>query len=147
MSLLFKNNLKKNFIFNISKFLTKKILQLKNIHKGQSCYIFGDGISIKWFNLSAFPKKITFVLGKILSHKEANFLNIKYVTPIEPYWFYPGFWTKYITRSVCMPEIQKAYRSIIKKIDTEFFINLSNYPILKNSGICFLSLVSFISNS
>ena len=68
MRIKLKNNLIKKFIFNSSKFLTKKILQLKNTHKGQSCYIFGDGISIKWFNLSAFPKKITFVLGKILSH-------------------------------------------------------------------------------
>jgi hypothetical protein len=140
MRLKLKNNLIKKFIFNSSKFLTEKILQLKNTHKGQSCYIFGDGISIKWFNLSAFPKKITFVLGKILSHKEANFLNIKYVTPIEPYWFYPYLYNYSGSNKLFWKnKIQVKYREWIKQEkDISFFINLSNYPVIRNNNIYFV---------
>jgi hypothetical protein len=140
MRIKLKNNLIKKFIFNSSKFLTEKILQLKNTHKGQSCYIFGDGISIKWFNLSAFPKKITFVLGKILSHKEANFLNIKYVTPIEPYWFYPYLYNYSGSNKLFWKnKIQVKYREWIKQEkDLSFFINLSNYPVIRNNNIYFV---------
>lgn len=126
----------KNGVKLLSAHQLEKIKKFKNKHLGEDCYIIGDGVSIKWFELNQFSNKIAISASSLIPfHNSFSDLNLRYAMVPEPYWFYPGFWTKYITRSVSMPEIQRAYRSIIKKnLDTEFFINLSNYPILKNTG-------------
>ena len=41
--------------------LLSKIHPYKDIHKGESCYVMGDGVSVKWFDLSAFSDKIAIV--------------------------------------------------------------------------------------
>ena len=78
--------LKKN-LFEISKPITNKTLQFKNQHLNQSCYIFGDGVSLKWFDLEAFANKPSILLNKFILHKDANKLDLKYHFLIEPFFF------------------------------------------------------------
>jgi hypothetical protein len=126
----------KKYIFDFSQPITKKIFKFKNIHKGGSCYIFGDGISLKWFDLRAFSKKPTFALSKIIFHKQSHYLNIKYLLAIEPYWFYPynySYFNKWWRN-----KIQKKTRKYIKEKKYSLFLNLSNFPIIRSSNLFFL---------
>ena len=142
----------KKFLFKVAKPILNRIYSLKNYHKGESCYIFGDGISIKWFDLSSFSDKPVISLNKIAFHKQSNLLNLKYCLFIEPYYFYPYFWdrdeatTKITGKKFFRNNIQKKFRELIKtRKDTTFFTNLSNYPVLWNSNIFYL--FQMINNS
>ena len=145
MNLLNNLTFVKKIIFQISKPILNPILSLKNIHKGESCYIFGDGISIKWFDLKEFTNKPVFSLNKIAFHKQSNFLNLKYSLFIEPFYFYPYFWDRdkatveETGKKFFKNNIQEKFRDIIgQQNNTTFFVNLSNYPVLRNPKINYL---------
>ena len=69
--------------------ILKRIERFKNIHRGESCYLFGDGISIKYFDLNKFADKISIPCGFLLFHNDFNVLNTPYALLIETYYFYP----------------------------------------------------------
>ena len=79
----------KNVLEKIARPITDKVLNLKGRHKGESCYILGDGISVKWFDLGTFPKKPALTLSCVPFHKQASSLNIRYSLLVQPYYFYP----------------------------------------------------------
>ena len=49
-------------MINLDKFI--------DIHKGKTCYIFGDGPSIKYFDLSRFDDYIGISCGNQIFHKD-----------------------------------------------------------------------------
>lgn len=55
----------------------RKIFELKNTENG-ACYIFGDGASIKFFDLSSFSNYPSISLGYLPLHEHAGLLNLKY---------------------------------------------------------------------
>ena len=67
--------------------------RFKDIHKGQTCYIFGDEPSIKWFDLSNFDDHIGIACGNQMLHNDFGKLNIKYYAIPEPWLFCPN-WIK-----------------------------------------------------
>ncbi len=132
-------SLTKKIIYFITKPITQKTLQFKNLHQGESCYIFGDGASIKWFNLNMFPKKPTFTLKSMLFHKESESLDIKYSLVIEPWFFYPYFRDSFYQKEFKINKIQRKYHKYIKgKKNINFFVNLSCYPLLSGKNIYYL---------
>ena len=125
--------------------ILNRISSLKNLHAGESCYIFGDGVSIKWLDLTCFSDKPSFALNKMLFHNQAKYINIKYNLFLEPYYFFPYHWdrdettVKITGKKFFKNNIQKKFREIIKTHQTiNFFTNLSNYPVLWNSNIFYL---------
>ena len=46
----------------------KKLMKYKNIHRGDSCYIIGDGSSLKWFDFECFTDLITIAVHKVGIH-------------------------------------------------------------------------------
>jgi hypothetical protein len=123
----------------IAKPLLSKVHRYKEIHKGESCYLVGDGVSVKWFDLGAFSDRITIPCGYTPFHNEFNKLSVQYLTLVEPWWFYPLERKSPKIRKFGVNQIQFAYREIIdKNPDKEFFINLSNAPVLKNKNITYL---------
>ena len=129
----------KSILFELAQPELKKIQRYKDIHKGESCYVIGDGISLKWFDLKEFSDKTSIVVGRIPFHNEFEVLKTKYLMEMDPYIFYPHFWNKNISRTTSMPYIYKAYREIIKNNqDKQFFLNLSNYPVVRSSNLTFM---------
>jgi hypothetical protein len=128
----------KNLLFKLCQSELAKIQRYKDIHKDESCYIIGDGISLKWFDLEEFSNKISISLGLIPFHKQFKALNVKYLMLVEPYWFYPAFCGD-INNSRYMRHISKAYRGIIQdNQDKQFFLNFSNYPVLRSKNLTYL---------
>jgi len=129
----------KNLLVPIAKPLLSKIHRYKDSHKGESCYLIGDGISIKWFDLAEFSNKTAIPCAFIPFHNDFNKLSVKYLSVAEPWWFYPWERDPATTGIYKKNTRQVAYRSIIdKNPDKEFFINLSNYPVLKNKNITYI---------
>lgn len=130
----------KDYLLNIAQPELSKVHRYRNAHKGDTCYIFGDGISIKWFDLSEFSGKISIATASLLPfHNAFCALDMRYIMLTEPFWFYPGLLTKYVTKSVSMPDISRAYRRVIKdNPDTHFFLNLSNFPVMRGENISYL---------
>ena len=56
--------------------ILKRIQRFKDIHRGESCYLFGDGTSIKYFDLNKFTDKISIPCGFLLFHNDIYGLNI-----------------------------------------------------------------------
>ena len=64
---------------NLLKGLTQSNLsKFKDLHKNQQCYIFGNGPSIKWMDLSHFKDKIAICTGQLHYHKDFKELDSKY---------------------------------------------------------------------
>lgn len=121
----------------IARPITDKVLKLKNTYRGESCYIFGDGISIKWMNLSLLPRRPSFTLSCIPFHSQSRDLDIRFALLIEPWYFYPIF-----PMPVGSP--YKWWRNRINTLYTEFsasnphtniFINISNYPFFRGRNV------------
>jgi len=129
----------KKHLASLFQFELSKIHRLKDIHKGEECYFFGNGISLKWFDLNAFSDKISIGSSVLPFHNSINEINLKYIMLTEPFWFYPHIYTKYFSTSVSQPHLSRAYRKIVRdNQDIDFFFNLSNFPVIRSSNINFL---------
>ncbi len=115
------------------------IRKYKDIHKGESCYLFGDGVSIKWFDLGTFSDKQGIVCGFLPFHNDFSRLHSEYFILIEPWWFYPFQRTTSPPVKFVQNHLQKLYRKhvIEKYTDKTVFTNISNYPVLYNKNICY----------
>jgi len=129
----------KDLLALIAKPMLSKVHRYKDIHKGESCYLIGDGVSVKWFDLGVFSDKITIPCGLIPFHNDFNKMLVNYLVLIEPWWFYPWERDPPITGKYKSNPRQLAYREIINNHpDKDFFISLSNYPVLSSKNITYL---------
>ena len=111
---------------SIKKFINK--------HLGETCYILGDGPSIKSFDLSSFSNHIGIACGNLIFHNDFKKLNVKYYAIPEPWLFYPRILQKksYLKNYY---KISSFLKSEIKKSnDIQFFINLSNFGFIKSKS-------------
>ena len=130
----------KNLVALVAKPELSRIHRLKDVYKGQSCYLLGDGVSMKWFDLQNFADKPAIPLALIPFHNQFKSLHVEYTVITAPYWFYP------IKRTTEPPfrrlkyVIQSAYRKqvIARNPNIKYFVNLSNYPVLRDRNVQFV---------
>lgn len=128
----------------------KKIDELKNKEKG-SCYIFGDGKSLKYYDLSTFSNLPSITIGNLSIHNQSNILNLRYSIICDPLVFVPGkCFLDYIKRFLLQIKernISNAFKLIfpIKKLyDAMLFspkkvLLNNNKPILNSNFIAHCS--------
>lgn len=119
----------------ISSVFTRSLKKFKGVERGASCYIFGDGPSIKFFDLKSFKDKPGICCGMIPFHKDFYELNIRYVTLIEPWFFSPDFAPKKSDVKDTRIIMAKYLEIIEANPHREFFVNLTNFPILRGANI------------
>ena len=140
-------NISKDALALFAKPILSKIHKYKDIHKGESCYLIGGGVSLKWFDLSAFSGKTTISVALLPFHNDFDKLNVRYCALPEPWWFYPFQKTTMSPKGYIKNTLQIAYRECIKNNpDKEFFINLSNYPVLWDRNIIYLFRGLFVKD-
>jgi hypothetical protein len=150
-----KSILRKIFI-SFARAKLSEIQNFKNIHKNESCYLIGDGVSLKYFDLKNFSDKISIPCGLLPFHNDFELLNSPYLLLIEPWWFYPYIRTTSGSKKIVKNKIQASYRKIIEKYpQKKFFINISNiysFVGVKNITYVYRDLIdndleeSFIAN-
>jgi len=130
----------KLFLLYKNKNKINDLINLKDIHKGQECYIFGDGVSLKYFDLSVFGDKIGIGSNNLIFHKDFKKLNIKYYSIYEPFWFLPYFVSGFKGVKIWKNKIQK-YHSLRAKENNQitFFTDISNSIRFKGSNIFYVS--------
>jgi hypothetical protein len=117
-----------------------QIGKLQNIHDGDSCYIFGDGPSIKWFDFKYFGDKPSICCGMIPFHKDFNTLDVRYCSLVEPWLFCPDWAKKGSVHLKELTAMAKNYVDVIEKHqDKSFFVNLSNTFSLTSDNIFYVN--------
>ena len=72
------------FILNYNN--NKSNQTLKNKHRGETCFILGNGISLDQIPVEEINKHTVFACNEIFYHNQFNTLRIDYYTVIEPYY-------------------------------------------------------------
>ena len=143
MAIKFFSRLYKHHLIKVNKeSIINSLISFKNIHIGEECYVFGDGSSLKYFDLSQFRDKISIASNNLVFHKDFKKLNIKYYCIYEPYWFTPFFLSGFSKDQPFKLRINK-----IQKFQAKFFnenkhikvfTDISNYFGLKGDNIVYL---------
>lgn len=134
-----KQFIKSKLIPIIANPILKKIQKFRNIHKGEECYLFGDGSSLKYFDLEKFSNKISIPCAALPLHKDFGYLNVPYAFQIETFWFYPYNKITIPPYNWLPNEIQKLYHNVIKKRkDIHFFLSLTNYPTIWEKNVTYV---------
>ena len=66
-----------------------RIRRLEGIHSDEECYIFGDGVSVKYFDLDVFNDRVGLAVNAFPIHRDFHKTMTRYWMISEP-WF---FWT------------------------------------------------------
>jgi len=117
--------------------------RFSNRHKGESCYIFGNGPSIKWFDLNQFMEKPVISTGQLHYHNNFHKLNVKYLALVEPWFFVStmgrrlcGVSKEHSNRLKDQRYIAEDYKNHIRQSpDKNYFLSLSNYLSLSGKNI------------
>lgn len=134
MSLIIKESLK-SLLYKASKPILGKVGKFNGIHKGESCYIFGDGISIKSMNLALFADKKSIATNYFPFHKDFNAINCGYCVNITPHFFNPhlGYTPQ---KRQHLNGMAKNYKTLINgRPQVNYFVDLSNYPFVRGENV------------
>ena len=129
------------FLFNpIIKKIISKNEELNNIYNGKTCYIFGNGFSLKFIDLKKFSNQKSFVCAWNYLHKDFNYLDVCADFHVHPGIFSPIWIHPYYKK---LSFINKTNKFLIKskRINerNRLFTSVANYPFLrKNKNIFYL---------
>ena len=117
----------KESVANLLKgFTDNNLCKFKDLHKDEECYIFGNGPSIKWMDLSNFKDKISICTGQMHYHKDFDELDSRYFLLMEP-WIFTNTITRKIFASSAQSNIVDNHKLIVK--DYLSFVNSKLYFI------------------
>ncbi len=130
-----RNNLTNSILFGITKKILDKNKKFQNIHHGESCYIFGNGSSLKYFDLSQFSDRVSIGCGLLFLHKDFKKLSMPYYYSGHPFFYYP-FWTNPYSQALEKNILGSMYKSSVFQFkDIEYFVSLTNYLGLSGENI------------
>jgi len=134
-----KSYVKHYFLKPLFYLILKRNNKFNNKYYGQEAYLFGDGTSIKYFDLKYFSDKLSIPISYTHFHKNAGLLNICFSIINEPFYFYPYFKLPFPPYTYWKNDIQKLYRRFRRlKPDVPFFTNISNLPVFLGKQNYFL---------
>lgn len=128
-----------NILFFFLNNVLKSNKKFKNIAKKNECIIFGNGASIKNYNLKLFSKYDAIVTTMMYLHKNFKHLNVVADCEIAPFLLYK-FWknpySKKIEKNMKLELIEKTSRF---EFNHPYFISLTNYfSKIKNPNFNYL---------
>lgn len=111
--------------------------RFKGRHEGESCYIFGDGPSLKWLDLACFGDFPAICCGMLPFHRQFKQIDVRYCLLVEPRLFLPKFMQPK-SLSECSAVVD-AYRTVIEtNPDRRFFLHVSNYLSFSAPNVSYL---------
>lgn len=118
----------------VANIFTRQLEKFSNIHKGETCYIFGDGPSLKWFEFAEFTDHPAICCGMIPFHNDFDKLDVRYVTLVESRLFVPKIFQPKILHE--LRGIAAEYKRLIYYLrDKEIFVSLTNRLSLTGKNI------------
>lgn len=130
------NSIEKYLEEKLGWFVNRRLKKFRGIHQGESCYIFGDGPSISWFDLKYFNNYPAICSGLLPFHNDFGSLDVKYCLMIEPRLFLPKFLQNGSKHNILYESITKEYRTfVIKRRDINIFVHLTNFLSLLGCNV------------
>lgn len=122
--------------------LARKTLERNRVfeerHKGESCYLIGNGASIKYFDLERFSDKTVIGCNALFFHREFHKLNVSYYFSGHPFLYYP-YWTNPYTGQRVKNTLGPLYRRKMQIYNNiNYFVSLSNYFGLRTKNTYYL---------
>ena len=114
-------------------FQQKRINVLRDLHKGEHCYIIGDGVSLKYFDLRFFKDLPAIITAKIPLHSQIRELNARYWVLPEPIFFWPTPWTPY---SRTNRVLHSPYR--VRRMGIQPIMHATNFPFTLGTNSFFI---------
>lgn len=128
----------------------KRLNTLQNIHRDEICYIFGDGVSIKHFNIKNFSNFKSIVCGKLYLHNDFEYLNCQYIVNCDPFFITPFFLNlknkygadpnsknkKFLTYD---PISLNLKNFIDENKNINFLVDITNYPFVNGNNVFYIS--------
>ena len=112
----------------------RKNKSFKDKHKGETCYIFGNGASLKFFDISKLPKHITIATTFSLFDKRMKYMKPEYYILPDQYNFYPftidrdKYGNKIKGLSLTVNYLSTIFKKIINdNPETLFFTSITNF--------------------
>lgn len=128
-------NLKDRLLLSLSQAELSRNRRFKNLHKGQSCYLIGNGASLKNMDLARFSDKISIGCNSLFLHNDFNMLDCRYYQIPAAFTFYP--YRRYYGK------LQRNYlgdlyrRKIRENKHVNFFTSLSNSFNMRDKNVYF----------
>ena len=101
-------------VWKCHKPLIEKNKELKNIHAGETCFIFANGASLKYYDISSIPQNPAIVCAYQLLDKGMASLNVKYNVTTDSYSLYSLLFNTY-------PHVRRFQKSKIRPINSAIF--------------------------
>lgn len=131
-------NIKNKIISLLAKKVLDKNKKFEGLHNGESCYIFGNGASLKHFDLKKFNNKIAIGCGALFLHRDIKKINLKYYFEGHTFFYYP-YWVNPYSNKFEKNILGSFYRKeSILNDDISFFCSLSNYFGLNGHNIYYV---------
>lgn len=109
--------------------------RFKDMHKGQSCYLIGNGVSLKSMDLAKFNDKIAIGCNSLFLHNDFDKLDCRYYQIPATFTFYP--YRRYYGK------LQGNYlgdlyrRKIRENEQVHFFTSLTNFLNMRGKNVYF----------
>jgi len=125
---------------SIFNFQLGPIWKQKGRYAGKTCYLIGDGPSVKWFDFSLFTDYPAITCNMFPMHTQFQNLNVLANVLVCPFWFAPHLLRIHRDYLINSKMLSIGYREIIKKNQhIDFLINIKNYPFISSSNISFVN--------
>lgn len=116
------------------------LTRFRDSHRGESCYLFGDGSSIKYFDLHAFADRPGLCCNYFLFHKDFRELRVQYAAMMAPFYLFPFRKNPYPPFQWLPNKIQRLYHDCMREFsDVEFFLNYTNALSVREQNVTYLS--------
>ena len=140
-----------SFFWGLQGYKVRANSKFKNIHSGETCLIFGNGASLKYYDFSILPDHKVIGCTFSLVDKRFRKLNVKYNFFSEPYVFYPFVYNYYTDKIQKNPMISIFKKMISENKDVTFFTSITNslYSFFKPKNLSYwhhFGLKDFSSN-
>lgn len=118
----------------VVKLLFRRVIsrneRFKGRHNGETCYIVGNGASLKNMDLSAFADRVTIGLNFLCVHRDFHRLNALYYVMPAPKFLYPFYENPYLKKYQRNPTGMALRRAIAKFPKTTVFTSITNIASL-----------------
>lgn len=116
----------------------KKNTKFKDLHKGKSCYVIGNGASLKYYDLKSFDDKASIGCNVLFAHKDLKDLNLKYYYVGHPLLFHK-FWKNPYSKRYEKNKLGAFYRKKMALFpETQYFTSLTNYFGIQGDNINYM---------
>jgi hypothetical protein len=108
------------------------------LYKGESCYIFGNGASLKYYDFINFNDKIAIGCAGLFFHRDFKKINVKYYYEGHPFILYP-YWINPYSNKINKNVLGMLYKRKMSDCSyVNYFISLSNYFGIRGDNIFYL---------